>query len=192
MNDQSFTMRNRTLLIVLAAAGIFVGGCLTGLRLNHLYLFWSAPARPRVPRIAVVDGDGSADATRLKSELQSAASMEVSEYADRVSAQRDLAANKIDIIVCIGPDFTRRVELLDLADIFEAPRGRLNGKLESLGIEIETGNRLAGASETVETLIYSVAVRSISAQVLEKAEPALARKLETKLMRRRPAADNPP
>ncbi len=189
VNAKSFTARNRTLLIILAATGIFVGGCLTGYRLSRLYALWSATRCPRIPQMAIVDGDGSEIASRLKSELQSAASLEVSEYPDRAAAQKDLAASKIDIVVCIGPDFKRRVERLDLADIFESPRGRLDGKLENLDIEVETRDRLAGASETVETLIYSVAVRSISAQILERAEPALARKFKTKLMRRQPAAD---
>jgi hypothetical protein len=142
--------------------------------------------------MAIVDADGSATASRLKSELKSAESMDVSEYPDRVAAQNDLAANKLDMVVCLGPDFSKRIEELDLADIFEAPHGRLDGTLESVGIEVITGPRLAGASETIKTLIYSVAVRSISPQVLLRTEPGLARKLEVKLMRRRREADTAP
>ena len=190
--EHSFATRNRTLLFLVAAAGIFAAGCLTGYRFSQVYALWSAPARPQIPRMAIVDADGSAIASRLKSELKSAESMEVSEHPDRVAAQKDLAANKLDIVICIAPDFKRRVEELDLADIFGAPHGRLDGTLESLGIEVETGTRLAGGSEAVETLIYSVAVRSISSQVLERTEPVLARKLATKLMRNRRQADTPP
>jgi hypothetical protein len=191
MNEQSFTTRNRTLLFVLAAAGIFVAGCLTGYRFNSLYRLWSAPARPRIPQMAIVDRDGSTNASRLRSELRSVDSVEVSEYADRVMAQRDLAENKIDILLCIGPDFHRRVDELDLADVLMSPHGRLDGTLESLDIEVETGTRVAGGSETVETLIYGFAVRSISSQVLERTEPVLARKLAAKVSRNRRQMDKP-
>src|SRR5262245_49719311 len=170
MNEQSFARRNRTLLCFLAAAGIFVAGCLTGYQLSGRYALWSLPSRPHLLKMAIIDGDGGATASRLKSELRSVEVLDVSEYPGRAAAQKDLAANKIDIVVCIAPSFERRVEELDLADVFAMPGGSVNARLDSLGINVETVIRITDTSEPVQNLIHSLAMRTIAARVLERTE----------------------
>jgi hypothetical protein len=190
MIEQSFGRRNRTLLCVLAAAGIFGFGFEAGRIFSQVDPVWSAPARPRVVRVAVVDDDRSPLSAQIVSELQKVKALDVSEFPERSAAHDELAAGKVDLVISIGSSFGKRVEELDLADIFDAPQGRLDGTLESLGIEVQTGTRVAGRSEAVESLIYSFAVRLISSEVLRRTEPALARKLSVKVMRNRQHADD--
>ena len=190
MIEQSFGRRNRTLLCVLTAAGIFGLSFEAGRVFNQVYPVWSAPARQRVVRVAVVDDDRSPLSAQIVSELQKVKALDVSEFPERSAAHDDLAADKVDLVISIGSSFGKRVEELDLADIFNAPQGRLDGTLQSLGIEVQTGTRIAGRSEAVESLIYSFAVRLISSQVLEKTEPALYRKLAVKAMHSRQHADD--
>jgi len=180
MHAQSFAGRNRTLLCVLAVAGIFGAGCLTGYQLRDRYALRNLQSRRHLPKMVIVDSDGGATASRLKSELKSVDIMDVSECPDRAAAQEDLVANKIDIVVCIGPNFERRVEELDLTDVFAMPSGGVNGKLDRLDIEVETGIRFADGSETVCDLIHSLAMQIISARVLERTEPNLAAKLRSR------------
>jgi hypothetical protein len=190
MNGPSFAAQKRTLLCILAAVGIFVLGFEAGRIFNQVDPVWSAPARPHVVRVAVVDDDRSPLSAQILSELQKIKELDASEFPERSAAHDELAANKVDLVISIGSSFSKRVETLDLSDLFYAPQGRLNGTLESLGIEVQTGSLAAGRSEAVEMLVYSFAVRLISSRVLERTEPALARKLAVKLMRSRQQADN--
>jgi hypothetical protein len=176
MTDQPPASRNRKLLIVLAAAGIFLLGFQTGNTFSRLYPTWSAPAPAYPLRVAVVDDDGSLAAARIKSALEAVDQLDVSERPDQSAARKDLAVNKFVVLVHIGPNFKTRVGELDFYDLFNVREGRLSGRLASLDIQIEYGKGYAKVSEIVENLVFSLAQQTIAGEVLKK-HPNIAKKL---------------
>jgi ABC-2 type transport system permease protein len=102
----------------------------------------------------------------------------VTEFTDRSSARREIAEDKTDVLLFIGPKYDERVAHLELYDFFHVEEGRLKGKLKSLDIEVESGTFLANASEIVQELVFSFALRTMAPTIVKK-----DRKLELQIAR---------
>lgn len=165
--------RTLATLVLLPMAFISILGLSTG-------QLFSEADKARKIRLGVIREDQSETAGKLMTEVYRLKALELTEFDDPKTAHEALSQNKIDVLVRIGSDYHKRVEELDLGDIFYADEGRLAGKLKSLDIDVEAGSLMANASGIIEELVFAFAQRTIAPDVLSTREPDLARRLLVK------------
>jgi ABC-2 type transport system permease protein len=171
--DLRLLMRDkRTIVVLLALPLAFI--TILGLSTGQLF---SQREKARRVRVAVVNEDQTEMAAKLIDEAEKMQALEVQELPDRKAAKRQLVDGDSDVMVIIGTDYHERVESLDVGDLFFSDRGKLNGKLQNLDIEVEAGPFLANAAEVVQELIFTFALRTFAPDVLKHRDPALAVKL---------------
>ena len=167
--DLTLLVRDRRTLFVLVALPLaFIS--ILGLSTGQLF---SQATKNRTVRVAVVDADDSSLSLKITAELDNIKALEVSRFPDRSTARKELAEDRVDVLLYIGPGYDERVAELELWDFFHVDEGRLQGKLKSLDIEVESGSFLANASEIVQELVFSFALRTMAPAVLKK-YPAVA------------------
>ncbi len=153
----------RTLFVLIALPLAFIS--ILGFSTGQLF---SEGQKARTVKVAVVDADDSTLSRMIISELEKIRALNLMEISDRSAARKDLAEDKIDVLLYIGPEYHQRVEQLELDDLFHIDEGRLRGRLKFLGIEVESGSFLANASQIVEALVFSFAVQTMPPEVLKK------------------------
>jgi len=168
----------RTLFVLLALPMTFIS--ILGVSTGQLF---SEREKARTVRVGVVNEDQSLLAGKLLTEVHELRALELRELTDRRAGEEELAKGSIDVLVFIGPEYHKRVEELDLGDMFYTDRGRLAGKLRSLDIQVEAGAFLANAAQVVEELVFAFALRTIAPDVLRANDPRLARQLFLKAKR---------
>jgi ABC-2 type transport system permease protein len=161
--------RTLSVLVALPLAFISILGFSTG-------QLFSQGQKARTIRVAVVDEDDSPLSKMIISELDKIKALEVIETADRTAARKDLAEDKTDVLLCIGPGYDDKVRELDLYDLFHVDEGRLRRKLDVLDIQVESGSFLANASDLVRALVFSFALKTMPQEVLKK-HPNIARQI---------------
>jgi len=171
--DVKLLVRDRRTLFVLIAlplAFIAILGTSTG-------QLFSEREKARKVRVGVVNEDQSELAGKLMTEVQKLEALEMHEFEKRTEGRESLTVGKVDVLVIIGPEYHKRVEELDLGDIFYIDRGKLAGHLNGLDVRVEAGAFLANAAEIVQELVFSFALRTIAPDVLDAREHGLAEKL---------------
>lgn len=162
----------RTLFILVALPMAFIS--ILGLSTGQLF---SEREKARKVRLGVVREDESDLSGKLLTEVYKLRALEVQELDSRTVAKQELAEGKVDVIVFIGAGYQKRVEELDLGDLFYVDNGRLAGKLHSLDIHVEAGSFLASAAQIVQELVFAFALRTIAPDVLQRNDSKLARQL---------------
>jgi ABC-2 type transport system permease protein len=162
--------RTLAILVLLPMAFISILGLSTG-------QLFSEKDKARQIKVGVVREDDSPAAGKLLTEVYKLKALELREFDDRPTGREQLSEGRIDVLVFIGPDYHKRVEELDLADIFYGDEGRLAGKLAGLDIQVMPGAFLANAGEIIEELVFAFSQRTIAPDVLKQREPEQARKL---------------
>jgi ABC-2 type transport system permease protein len=170
----------RTLFILVALPMAFIS--ILGLSTGQLF---SEKEKAAKVRLGVVNEDKGSLSQELLEEVHKLKALEIKELSSKPEGKRLLAEGGIDVLASIGPDFQKRVEQLDVGDIFFTSDGRLASKLPSLDIEVESGAFLANAAQVVQELVFAFALRTIAPDVLKKKEPALALRLITKAKKAR-------
>jgi ABC-2 type transport system permease protein len=153
--------RTLTVLVLLPLAFISILGFSTGQLFNK-------GQKARTVRVAVVDADGSELSQKIVAELGGMKALCVTDFTSRAAARREIAEDKSDVLLFIGPNYDERVEELELYDFFHVEQGRLKGKLKALDIEVESGSFLANASEIVQELVFSFALRTMAPTIVKK------------------------
>jgi ABC-2 type transport system permease protein len=167
--DLLLLSRDRRTLFVLVAlplAFIAIIGSSTG-------QLFSEAENSRKHKLGVVDDDGSELSTNLIDDLHILKALEVESYPNQASARRALSENRIHILLHIGRDYDDRVAELEVYDILHAGEGRLQGKLKNFDIEVEAGSFLANASQLIEIVVFSAALKTVSPVVIKR-NPKLA------------------
>lgn len=139
-------------------------------------------------RLAIVDEDNSELSARIVVQLGTVETLKMTSFSDRALARKELAASNTDLLLCIGPSYHRRVTELDLYDLFHVDEGRLNGKLESLDMQIESAPLLSSSADVVRELVFSFVLRTISPEVLRK-YPSIAIQIMRTTKRSKERAD---
>jgi ABC-2 type transport system permease protein len=163
--------RTLSVLVALPLAFISILGFSTGQLFNQ-------GQKARTVRVAVVDADASPLSQKIIAELSGMKALCVTEFTDRSAARKEIAEDKTDVLLFIGPKYDERVADLELYDFFHVEEGRLKGKLKSLDIQVESGTFLANASEIVQELVFSFALRTMAPTIVKK-----DRKLELQIAR---------
>jgi ABC-2 type transport system permease protein len=163
--------RTLSVLVALPLAFISILGFSTGQLFNQ-------GQKARTVRVAVVDADASPLSQKIIAELSGMKALCVTEFTDRSAARKEIAEDKTDVLLFIGPKYDERVADLELYDFFHVEEGRLKGKLMSLDIQVESGTFLANASEIVQELVFSFALRTMAPTIVKK-----DRKLELQIAR---------
>jgi len=153
--------RTLTVLVLLPLAFISILGFSTGQLFNK-------GQKARTVRVAVVDADGSELSQKIVAELGGMKALCVTDFTSRAAARREIAEDKSDVLLFIGPNYDERVEELELYDFFHVEQGRLKGKLKALDIEVESGSFLANASEIVQELVFCFALRTMAPTIVKK------------------------
>jgi ABC-2 type transport system permease protein len=153
--------RTLTVLVALPLAFISILGFSTGQLFNQ-------GQKARTVRVAVVDADGSDLSQKIVSELGGMKALCVTDFTSRSAARKEIAEDKTDVLLFIGPKYDERVGELELYDFFHVEEGRLSGKLKALDIEVESGTFLANASEIVQELVFSFALRTMAPTIVKK------------------------
>ena len=161
--------RTLSVLVALPLAFISILGFSTG-------QLFSQGQKARTIRVAVVDADDSELSKMIISELDKIKAVEAVEFPDRPAARKELAEDKTDVLLYIGPGYDDKVRELDLYDLFHVDEGRLRGKLDVLDIQVESGSFLANASDLVRALVFSFALKTMPQEVLKK-YPNIARQI---------------
>ena len=161
--------RTLSVLVALPLAFISILGFSTG-------QLFSQGQKARTIRVAVVDADDSELSKMIISELDKIKAVEAVEFPDRPAARKELAEDKTDVLLYIGPGYDDKVRELDLYDLFHVDEGRLRGKLDVLDIQVESGSFLANASDLVRALVFSFALKTMPQEVLKK-HPNIARQI---------------
>ena len=182
--DVRLQLRDKRALFVLIALPLtFIS--ILGLTTGQLF---SEKEKGKKYRLGVVDQDQSKYSEKLLAEVRKIEALDMTEIDDLTAAREMLADGKIEVLAHIGPDYSKRIDELNLADVFYADKGKLGGKLKNLDIEVQAGAFLVNAAEIVETLVFAFAVRTVAPDVLAAEEPQLSRKLEGSILRARRAA----
>jgi ABC-2 type transport system permease protein len=153
--------RTLSVLVALPLAFISILGFSTG-------QLFSQGQKARTIRVAVVDADDSPLSKMIVSELGKIKAVEATEFPDRSAARKQLAEDKTDVLLYIGPGYDDKVRELDLYDLFHVDEGRLKRKLDVLDIQVESGSFLANASDLVRALVFSFALKTMPQEVLKK------------------------
>ena len=161
--------RTLSVLVALPLAFISILGFSTG-------QLFSQGQKARTIRVAVVDADDSELSKMIISELDKIKAVEAVEFPDRPAARKELAEDKTDVLLYIGPGYDDKVRELDLYDLFHVDEGRLRGRLDVLDIQVESGSFLANASDLVRALVFSFALKTMPQEVLKK-HPNIARQI---------------
>ncbi len=162
----------RTLFVLIALPLAFIA--IIGSSTGQLF---SEAQNSRKYKLGVVDCDKTELSTRLVEELHVLQALEVEPFPDRASARMALAEDKIHVLLEIGPKYHERVDELEVYDMLHADAGRLQGKLKNLDVTVEAGSFLANASELLEIVVFSYALKTISPTVVKK-----NRKLATQIV----------
>ncbi len=177
--DVRLLLRDRRALFVLIALPLtFI--TILGFSAGQLF---SEKEKGKKYKLGVVNEDKSEYSEKLLAEVRKIEALDMRELDDLPSAREMLADGKIEVLAHIGPNYRKRVEELDLGDVFYSDRGKLGGKLRNLDIEVQAGAFLVNAAEIVETLVFAFAVRTVAPDVLAAEEPQLARKLKASIAR---------
>jgi ABC-2 type transport system permease protein len=161
--------RTLSVLVALPLAFISILGFSTG-------QLFSQGQKARTIRVAVVDADDSELSKMIISELDKIKAVEAVEFPDRSAARKELAEDKTDVLLYIGPGYDDKVRELDLYDLFHVDEGRLKRQLDVLDIQVESGSFLANASDLVRALVFSFALKTMPQEVLKK-YPPIARQI---------------
>src|SRR6266478_6391714 len=153
----------RTLSVLVALPLAFIS--ILGLSTGELF---SQGQKARTIRVAVVDEDDSVLSKKIISELDNIKALETKEIPDRSTAKKELAEDKADVLLYIGPGYHQKVQELDLYDLFHVEEGRLKRQLDALDIQVESGSFLANASGLVRALVFSFALKTMPPEVLKK------------------------
>jgi len=162
----------RTVFVLIALPLVFI--TILGMSTGQLF---SQREKARKVRLGVVNEDQSELAGKLLTEVYKLDALETQELSRREEAKHMLVDGDIDVFVIIGPHYHERVEDLDVGDLFYADQGKLAGDLRNLDIEVRAGSLLASAAEVVQELVFAFALRTFAPDVLQSADPKLARKL---------------
>lgn len=162
--DLLLLSRDRRTLFVLVAlplAFIAIIGSSTG-------QLFSQAENSRKHKLGVVNDDGKELSTALIDGLNTLKGLQVESYQDEDSARAALSENRIHILLHIGREYEDRVAELEVYDILHASEGRLQGKLRNFDIEVTAGSFLANASELIEIVVFSFALKTVSPVVIKK------------------------
>ncbi|HLJ12180.1 MAG TPA: ABC transporter permease, partial [Planctomycetaceae bacterium] len=170
----------RTMFVLLALPMVFIS--ILGFSTGQLF---SAGQKNRTHKVGVFDADRSDLSARIIGEVQNLKALQIIEFTDRRAASMDLAKDKIDVLLIIGPRFDELVAALDLWDVMNIDKGRLAGRLKSLDIEVHSGSFLAVGSQLVREIVFGIAYRTIMEPVVDK-HPKLKREIGLATARTRP------
>lgn len=162
----------RTLLVLVALPLAFIS--ILGFSTGQLF---SEGQKARTVRVAVVDLDDTPLSRKIIDQLDNIRALNVVEFADRPAARSQLAEDKVDVLLYIGPGYHEKIDELELWDLFHIDEGKLKGRLKGLDIEVESGSFLANASQIVEALVFSFALQTMPPAVLEK-HPRIASQIK--------------
>ncbi len=154
--DLRLQMRDRrSLAVLLILPLIFIS--IIGLSTGKL-LGWRASNQ--VIQVAWVDRDGGELAKRLQAKLAEKGDIQVITYPDAVAAKRDVISGKATLSLIIGPEFQKRIDELELRDIFlrKQGKGRLANGLASLDIEVQTKASWSWVSKLVSNNLFSLTI----------------------------------
>ncbi|MFM9965366.1 MAG: ABC transporter permease [Planctomycetaceae bacterium] len=157
--DLRLQMRDRrSLAVLLLLPLIFIS--IIGLSTGKL-LGWRASNQ--VIQVAWVDRDGGEIAQRLQAKLAEKGDIQVIAYADAELARRDVFSGKATMALTIGPEFQKRVDELELRDIFtrKKGKGRLANGLASLDIGVQTKPSWSWVSKLVTNNLYSLTLDEV-------------------------------
>src|SRR5262249_4579292 len=103
--------RTLSVLVALPLAFISILGFSTGQLFNK-------GQKARTVRVAVVDADDSPLSQKIIAELSGMKALGVTEFTDRSAARKEIAEDKTDVLLFIGPKYDERVADLELYDFF--------------------------------------------------------------------------
>jgi ABC-2 type transport system permease protein len=154
--DLKLQMRDRrSLAVLLILPLIFIS--IIGLSTGKL-LGWRASNQ--VIQVAWVDRDGGELVKKLQAKLAEKGDIQVIAYSDTVAAKRDVFSGKATMSLTFGPEFQKRVEELELRDIFlrKQGKGRLANGLASLDVEVQTKASWSWVSRLVSNNLFSLTI----------------------------------
>lgn len=164
--DLRLQMRDRrSLAVLLIQPLIFI--TIVGFSTGKL-LGWRASNQ--VIQVAWVDRDGGDLAKRLQTRLAEQRDLQVIAYANTESARRDVFTGKVTMSLTIGPEFQKRIDDLELRDIFtrKLGKGRLAGGFESLDINVDTKPTWNWVAKLVTNNLYSMTMDEVFPTVAKR------------------------
>lgn len=164
--DLRLQMRDRrSLAVLLIQPLIFI--TIVGFSTGKL-LGWRASNQ--VIQVAWVDRDGGDLAKRLQIRLAEQRDLQVIAYANTESANRDVFTGKVTMSLTIGPEFQKRIDELELRDIFtrKLGKGRLAGGFQSLDINVDTKPAWSWVSKLVTSNLYSMTMDEVFPTVAKR------------------------
>lgn len=162
--------RTLSILIILPLTFIAILGSSTG-------QLFGTQAKNRTVRVGVANEDASDLSYKILGELLKIKGLQITEFPNRTEGRSVLAESKIDVLLIIGPEYARRVNQLELRDLFNIDEGRLRNRLQSLDMSVEAGSFLANAADIVRALVFSFATQTTAPTVMKNTDPVLATRI---------------
>lgn len=155
----------RSLAVLLILPVIFIS--IVGLSTGKL-LGWRASNQ--IVQVAWVDRDGGELARRLSTKLSEKGDIQIVPYRDADAAKRAVFSGTATLAVVVGPEFQKRVDELELRDLFNRKhgKGRLAGGLKSLDIQVETKASWSWVSKLVTNNLYSLTLDEVFPTVAKR------------------------